>query len=162
MNRSQVIFQCGWLLVVVALIGCADSADYVPYQDAVREHTLSVGGNELVVEVASTPAQRQQGLMYRESLPEGRGMLFLHPAPRILRFWMKNTYVPLSIAFIDTEGTIVNIEDMNPLEEVPGAVSLKPVPYALEVPQGWFRENSVQAGDRIEFPDWLAEVVVEG
>lgn len=110
--------------------------------------TIQVDGHTLKVEVASTPETRAKGLMHRDHLPADRGMLFVYPDEEPLGFWMKNTRIPLSIAYADRHGTIVRIADMTPysLDRVP---SLYPAMYALEVNQGWFREHGVEKGDRI-------------
>ncbi len=110
---------------------------------------LTINGHQLIVEVASSPQQLERGLMYQRMLPENRGMLFIFDAPKILRFWMKNTYLPLSIAFINADGVIVNITDMNP-KTTNIHDSAAPAKFALEVNQGWFRRNSIDPGMRVE------------
>jgi len=111
---------------------------------------ISVGGVPLQVEVASTPESRNRGLMLREELTQDEGMLFVFEREGIYGFWMKDTFVPLSIAFVDSRKVIVAVEDMAPLDE---SVHLPPRPilYALEVPQGWFRRHGIGVGDRLEF-----------
>src|SRR6185312_2280336 len=81
------------------------------------QRTLTIGENKLIVEVAATPQTRETGLMNRFSLQQDHGMLFVFEVPQPLAFWMKNTYVPLSIAFVDANGRILNIEDIRPQEE---------------------------------------------
>ena len=112
---------------------------------------VAVKGHDLTIELATTPEARSCGLSLRDSLPANRGMLFVYAEPEILTFWMKNTRMPLSIAFIDTAGRIVSIQKMNPFP--PTTVYASPVPalYALEVNQGWFEENGVGVGDVVEF-----------
>ena len=105
------------------------------------------------VEVADDLAEQAKGLMDRTMLGENRGMLFVYPEERELSFWMKNTLIPLSIAFIDSESRIIDIQDMKPLDdEPPSYVSAEPVQYALEVNQGFFEKNGVRLGDRVELP----------
>ena len=103
----------------------------------------------LEVELAQTVQQQQRGLMERTELGKNRGMLFVFDQEQPLSFWMKNTLIPLSIAYIDGSGTIVDIQDMQPLDETlyPSAV---PAKYALEVNQGFFGENGINVGDRME------------
>ncbi|AHY47399.1 protein of unknown function (DUF192) [Rubrobacter radiotolerans] len=114
----------------------------------------SDGPVELRAEIADTDATRAQGLMFRESLGERCGMLFVYPSERELSFWMRNTLIPLSIAYIDSEGRIVDLQDMEPLDdEPPNYASAEPAQYALEVNEGFFRENGVRVGDRVELPD---------
>ena len=132
-----------------------------PLLKASQRFTLEIADQTLILEVAATNETRQRGLMHRKQMPEDRGMLFAYSTPAILHFWMKNTFLPLSIAFIADDGRIVNIENMEPLEELPGASSLEPVRYALEVNQGWFERNGVKAGDSIELPEWLEEIQIE-
>jgi hypothetical protein len=115
---------------------------------------LSIGEHVLQVELATTPAERTQGLMFREDLPPNGGMLFVFPSSLPRAFWMKNTPLPLSIAFLDEEGRILNIEQMEPLNEGPRYRSAGPARYALEVHQGWFAARGIEAGDlcRFEIP----------
>lgn len=110
--------------------------------------TLSIGATKVVAEVAATPDQRSTGLMYRFSLPPDHGMLFVFEAPQPLSFWMKNTYIPLSIAYIDAQGKILNIEDMAPRDER-SHWSRGPALYALEMKQGWFAQKGITAGMQV-------------
>jgi uncharacterized membrane protein (UPF0127 family) len=107
---------------------------------------------ELRVEVADDRAERARGLMGRESLPEDRGMAFLFDAETTSGFWMKDTLIPLSIAFWDRGGRIVQILDMRPCEADPCPTYRPGVPYvgAVEVNRGWFERNGVAIGDRVE------------
>jgi len=108
---------------------------------------------EVQVEVADDVAEQAKGLMYRKALGEDRGMLFVYPDERELSFWMKNTLIPLSIAYIDSEGRIVDILDMKPLDDKPPHyTSSEPVQYALEVNQGFFEKEGVKVGDHAELP----------
>lgn len=109
---------------------------------------LKVGGVVVEAEVADDRMERSIGLMHRTVLRPGSGMLFVYPRARRLSFWMRNTPLPLSIAFIDASGTVVRIADMRPLDErhVP---SDWPALYALEVPQGWFGSVGVSIGDHV-------------
>jgi uncharacterized membrane protein (UPF0127 family) len=136
MIRLIVCFLC-----VAALPLSASSAD-------LPKRTLTIGDNKLIVEVASTPQTRETGLMNRFSLQPDHGMLFVFEAPQPLAFWMKNTYIPLSIAFVDTSGRILNIEDMRPQDESTHW-SKGPALYAIEVRQGWFAAKGIAAGDQV-------------
>ena len=111
--------------------------------------TLTIDSRKLVAEVASTPQQRATGLMHRFSLQPDHGMLFVFERPERLSFWMKNTFIPLSIAFLDASGRILNIEDMAPQTETTHW-SKGPALYALEMRKGWFVERGIKAGDRVE------------
>jgi uncharacterized membrane protein (UPF0127 family) len=107
---------------------------------------ISVAGIDLKVELAITPEEHVLGLMYRDKLEDNEGMLFVFPKEEILSFWMKNTSIPLSIAFIKANGRIVQIESMDPYS-LDTHVSKEKVKYALEVKEGWFRMHNVKEGD---------------
>ena len=109
---------------------------------------LSAGTGNLEVEVASNKAQRSLGLMNRASMPESRGMLFVYPAPAYFCMWMKNTKIPLSVAFIDAQGQVINIEDMAPQTET-NHCTQRNATYALEANRGWFAKHGVVAGSQI-------------
>lgn len=111
--------------------------------------SLTVGGHALTVEIADEEAERARGLMHRDHLAADRGMIFVYPDKGLRRFWMKDTRVPLSIAFLDDDGTIKKIADMQPLSTARTS-SVYPVRYALEVNQGWFAEHGVTEGARVE------------
>jgi uncharacterized protein len=108
---------------------------------------------ELQVEIADEEAELERGLMERTALAEDAGMLFVYPGERTLSFWMRNTLIPLSIAYIDAEGRIVDIQDMQPLDEETPHLSAEPAQYALEVNQGFFAEHNIGVGDVVELPD---------
>ena len=110
---------------------------------------LSIGGQRLVAEIAATNETRTTGLMYRFSLRPDHGMVFVFDVPQPLAFWMRNTYTPLSIAFIGADGRILNIEDMTPRTDDTHP-SRGPALYALEMKKGWFADHGVRAGDRVE------------
>ncbi|WP_457638138.1 DUF192 domain-containing protein [Oceanithermus sp.] len=116
---------------------------------------------ELTVEVAQTPAELERGLMYRTHLDPDRGMVFLFPRVTDSGFWMKNTKIPLSIAFFDRNGRILRIMQMDPCNLPPDESDNCPVYYprvayigALEVNQGWFKKHGVKEGDSISFGPW--------
>src|SRR5215217_6950999 len=104
------------------------------------------------VEIADTEAERQTGLMGRSALAEDASMLFVFDQEQPLSFWMKDTLIPLSIAYISAEERIVDIQDMQPLDETPHP-SAEPAQYALEVNQGFFAEHNIGVGDVVELPD---------
>lgn len=109
---------------------------------------LTAGAGSLDVEVASNKSQRAQGLMNRASMPESHGMLFVYPAPAYFCMWMKNTKIPLSVAFIDAQGQVINIEDMAPQTET-NHCTKRNATYALEANRGWFAKHGVVAGSQI-------------
>jgi uncharacterized membrane protein (UPF0127 family) len=103
------------------------------------------------VEIADDVLEQSRGLMYRTALAEDRGMLFVFPDEEERSFWMRNTLIPLSIAFMDSEGRIVDIQDMKPLDDdPPHYVSAEPAQYALEVNRGFFKVLGVKVGDRAD------------
>ena len=112
---------------------------------------IQVAGIELEVELAMTPEEQILGLMYRETLEGNEGMLFVFPKERILSFWMKNTRIPLSIAFIKADGRILQIESMKPYS-LDTHVSREKAQYALEMNDGWFRAHNVKEGDIVKIP----------
>lgn len=114
--------------------------------------SLEVGSDVYRVEVARTEEQRERGLMNRESLGEKEGMLFVFERDQHLGFWMKDTTIPLSIAFISADGTIREIRDLEPLSERT-VKSSRAVRYALELPRGAFERSGAEPGDRIGFPE---------
>ena len=128
-------------LLVLAIPRNATSAD-------LPSRTLTIRDQKVVVEVASTPETRATGLMNRFSLRQDHGMLFVFEAPQPLAFYMKNTYIPLSIAFVDANGVILNIEDMQPHDEATHW-SRGNALYAIEMKQGWFRTKGIAAGVKV-------------
>jgi len=106
---------------------------------------------EITVEIARTEAERAKGLMHRKNLPDGKGMIFIFDRDQQMSFWMKNTVIPLSIAFIASTGRIIEIRDMQPLD-LSAVKSSRSVRYALEMPQGWFDRAGVKPGDVISMP----------
>ncbi len=116
----------------------------------IRVERVTVGGVPISVEIADTRELREVGLMNRDELPDDYGMLFVYPDERIRSFWMRNTRIPLDIAFIDGNGSIVNIEKMQPQTDE-NTISAGPVMYALEMNLDWFSSNDVEPGDRLEF-----------
>ena len=112
---------------------------------------LTVRGKKIRAEVVQTEEEKARGLMFRESLGKDEGMLFAYDREEVLTFWMKNTFIPLSIAFIDQRGKIVDIQDMEPFNLQTHA-SILPARYALEMNQGWFKKNGIKVGDVVSIP----------
>lgn len=114
------------------------------------QHTRVQAGMYLIdAQVALTPQQREIGLMWRTQMPTNEGMLFAFDIPGVQCFWMKNTLLPLTAAFVDDDGTIVNLADMKP-QTTDSHCSDKPVRYVLEMHQGWFARRGIKAGDRLK------------
>jgi len=142
------ILPCGLIFFIFCFSYISCTQKKLP----VKEITVEKNGQTIAVvkaEIAVTQEERSKGLMYRKSLQDGQGMLFVFDRDEIHSFWMKNTYIPLSIAFITYNGIITDIKDMYPLN----TNSVKPsrsVRYALEVPQGWFLRAGVKEGDSVK------------
>jgi hypothetical protein len=109
---------------------------------------LGAGMHRIDAQVALTPDQRQIGLMWRKNMPQQEGMLFIFEQASQQCFWMKNTLIPLTAAFLADDGSIVNLADMKPQTTDPHC-SKQPVRYVLEMNQGWFAKKGVKAGDKI-------------
>lgn len=112
--------------------------------------TVSIKDKVLLVDVVCSKSDQEKGLMNREVIPDNYGMLFVFKKEDFLSFWMKNTVVPLSIAYIDQDLKIVDVIDMMPLDLTP-VRSTKKVLYAIEVNHGWFKNNNITVGDQISF-----------
>lgn len=123
---------------------CAQEAP----QTNLQRITLSAGIHQIDTQVAMTPEQHAVGLMYRKEMPQHEGMLFVFQNPTKQCFWMKNTVLPLTAAFVADDGTIVNLEDMKP-QTTESHCSLKPVRFVLEMNQGWFAKKGLKAGSRL-------------
>jgi hypothetical protein len=143
MRMMTKLSHLGLLLITMA---CVQSA---PAQQSLPTTELTINGHRVTAEVATTVAARAVGLMRRFSLHADHGMLFVFDAPQPLTFWMKDTYIPLSIAFIGADGRILNIEDMAPQTESPHN-SRGPAMFALEMKKGWFVQFAIAAGDRVD------------
>ncbi len=136
------------LLSALALLGSAALfAQDTPQLDLQRT-TLTTGMYQITAQVALTPQQRQVGLMFRKDMPQQEGMLFVFEEPSQQCFWMKNTLLPLTAAFVADDGTIVNLVDMKP-QTTDSHCSSKPVRYVLEMNQGWFAKKNIKAGTRL-------------
>ena len=117
-----------------------------------KNGNILVSNSPLDVEIADTPFKRSLGLMNREALDKDSGMLFVFPDQKSRSFWMKDTHIPLSIAYIGEDGVIINIENMEPLS-TNSVKSSAPCRYALEVNKGWFENNGIKPGDVINYND---------
>ena len=112
---------------------------------------LSAGMHQIDAQVAMQPEQRQIGLMYRQKMPASEGMLFVFEQAGKQCFWMKNTLIPLTAAFVADDGTIVNLADMKP-QVTDSHCSEKPVRYVLEMNVGWFGKKGIKAGSKLKGP----------
>ena len=135
------------ILRVLAL-GLALAAPLSLADAAMRTTQLRIGKHTLKVEIAENDAQRARGLMHREKMPQDQGMVFIFEAPEYQSMWMKNTLIPLSVAFLDRDGVILNIADMQP-QTLDSHMSAGPSLYAIETNKGWFAERGIKAGEKV-------------
>ncbi|HET7528489.1 MAG TPA: DUF192 domain-containing protein [Burkholderiaceae bacterium] len=139
-----------WRLAVTIALGlaCAPLAWPQGQPQDLPTTTLHVGMHNIRAQLATTPQQRQIGLMFRQNMPSLEGMLFVFEEAATQCFWMRNTLIPLTAAFIADDGTVVNMADMQPQSDQ-SHCSAKPVRYVLEMNQGWFAKRGVKPGTRI-------------
>lgn len=137
--------------IAVSLLGHAlpAFAQSQPEPQQLPAVKLTSGMFVITAQLAQTPQEREIGLMFRKQMPYQEGMLFMFERPGTQCFWMKNTLIPLSAAFISDDGSIVNIEDMAPMSEA-SHCSRKPVRFVLEMNQGWFAKRGVGPGAKIK------------
>ncbi|WPB58227.1 DUF192 domain-containing protein [Xylophilus sp. GOD-11R] len=138
------------LIAAAALISAAAApalAQPAPQTDLPRV-VMTIGMYRIDAQVAATPQAREIGLMFRREMPQAEGMLFAFSVPAVQCFWMKNTLLPLTAAFVADDGTIVNLADMKP-ETTDSHCSTKPVRYVLEMNQGWFAHRGFKAGSKL-------------
>lgn len=138
------LFACLSVGVCLSPLGntFAQGQDELPLTD------LYVGMHRLQTEVAHKPRERAQGMMWRQTMPENRGMLFIFEGHAVHCFWMRNTLIPLSIAFLRDDGSIVNIRQMQPQQDAQHCPE-EPVRFALEVNQGWFDKRNIRPNHRV-------------
>lgn len=139
------------------LVSCSDGPD-TNTPDPLPTTTLDVGGTAVTVELATDGPSRQRGLMYRDGLVKNHGMLFVFPRTERARFWMKNTRIPLDIAFLTARGRIVEIHRREPFDEDSQGPD-EAVKYVLEMTQGWFAAHGVEPGATIVIPPEYAHAV---
>jgi uncharacterized protein len=136
------------LLLGAGFAGCNSAKTVDPF--GLRTVNLMVGGVSLKAEVAEDDQSREMGLMFRDSLPEDRGMLFIFDQPHQASFWMKNTKIPLSIAFLGNDRVISEEKSMRPYDETLIQSRSDKIRYAIEVNAGWFDRHRVQPGTKVE------------
>ncbi len=135
-----------WL--AIGLMASSLLAAAQPAQMHLPRTRLTAGMHLLDVQLAQTPQERQIGLMFRKEMPQHEGMLFVFEQAATQCFWMRNTLLPLTAAFVADDGTIVNLADMKPQTD-DSHCSVKPVRYVLEMNQGWFAKRNIQAGYKL-------------
>ena len=135
-------------LAALALAATCILASAQDAQMDLQRVELNAGLHRIDAQVAATPDQRMIGLMFRKEMPQLEGMLFVFEQPTVQCFWMKNTLLPLTAAFVDDDGTIVNLVDMQP-QTTDSHCSKKAVRFVLEMNQGWFAKKGIKAGARL-------------
>lgn len=155
-QRRRRLFAFVLAVGLLAGAGCREPRPARPPATGAAESRpgrtpVMIGRARLWVEIVDDEAARAQGLMHRRELPDDEGMLFVFERPQPLSFWMRNTYLPLDIAFLSDDCRVLNIESMRPLDEGPRYVSRGLARYAVETNQGWFRRNGVEPGDTLSF-----------
>ncbi len=138
------------LALAAAVLAFAAAAQEGPQLDLPRVK-LTTGMHVIDAQVASSPEQRMTGLMFRQEMPQHEGMLFVFEYASQQCFWMRNTLLPLAVAFVADDGTIVNIDEMQP-QTLNSHCSAKPVRYVLEMNKGWFSKKGIKAGTKLEGP----------
>lgn len=146
---STLLLRIVFLYILLSL--GASSCKKTPPENKL---TINIKDKEAYVELAITEEEHRQGLMFRERLEKDHGMLFIFPEERQVAFWMKNTRIPLSIAFIKEDGWIAQIEDMEPFS-LENHISNVKVKYALEMGKGWYKINQISVGDFVQIPTKL-------
>jgi uncharacterized membrane protein (UPF0127 family) len=144
----------GFLLFLFFLFSWVNEGVIYSQQRGEVLSQLTIKGKKIRVEVARTEDEKARGLMFRDKLGADEGMLFVYEKEEFLTFWMKNTPLPLSIAFIDQKGRIVDIQDMEPFS-LRTHTSARPARYALEMNRNWFQKNGIKVGDAAKMPTSL-------
>ena len=135
-------------LLATLLIGHGIASAEDSPQMQLQRIPLSIGIHQIDTQLAVTSEQREIGLMFRKDMPQNEGMLFIFENPSRLCFWMKNTLLPLTAAFVAYDGTIVNLENMKP-QTTESHCSAKPVRFVLEMNQGWFAKKGIKPGTKL-------------
>jgi uncharacterized membrane protein (UPF0127 family) len=148
-SRASEVFG---LLIGLCLACCLAACEEQQTPNAFRLATLQlhIKSNVLNTEVADTPLTLERGLMFRDSMPDDHGMLFIFDHPKTAAFWNRNTKIPLSIAYIDAAGKIVEIKSLRPFDETPVPSTSDQIAFALEVNEGWFSRHGIITGTRIQ------------
>lgn len=151
-HRLRLLVMPLSLLAVV--IGCRKDNSAVSTLPMV---SMPIGSKIYTLEIAAREADRNTGLMYRDFMPEDRGMIFVFAEPKEISFWMKNTRIPLDILFVDEIGKVISIRQMKPYVEFPGTPSGGPIKYAIELNSGQAGAAGVKIGDTLRLPEAVRE-----
>lgn len=135
-------------LLLCNFFGCTKQENAVFSVDSLFEQKIEK--KAFKAKLAITPLEQAKGLMFLKTMPENEGMIFVYKKPQAVSYWMKNTYIPLDIAFINSEGVLLQIKQMYPLSEEPVPSASSDVLYCLEMNQGWFAKNKIKSGDKLD------------
>ena len=147
----RAISSLAYIAALTSMLVSIDASAQDGPQLNLQRVKLSAGMNVIDAQLALTPEQRQIGLMLRKDMPQHEGILFVFEQTSQQCFWMKNTLLPLTAAFVTDDGTIVNLADMKP-QTMDSHCSAQPVRYVLEMNQGWFAKKAIKAGSRLGGP----------
>ena len=151
LNCRRAISSLACMAALMSMLVSLDASAQDGPQLNLQRVKLFAGMNVIDAQLALTPEQRQIGLMLRKDMPQHEGMLFVFEQPSQQCFWMKNTLLPLTAAFVSDDGTIVNLADMKP-QTTDSHCSTQPVRYVLEMNQGWFAKKGIKAGAKLGGP----------
>ncbi|MEO7932052.1 MAG: DUF192 domain-containing protein [Chthoniobacterales bacterium] len=134
----------------IALSACHEKAPAASSAFALKTSQLTIGKEKVTAEIADTPETMQTGLMYRRTMPDDHGMIFVFPELRRASFWMHNTNLPLDIAYLDRTGRVREIHAATPLDDTPIPSATADMAYALEMNQGWFQKHGLKPGVSVQ------------
>jgi uncharacterized membrane protein (UPF0127 family) len=140
------------LLIMLAATACQPGKESLPPADSQTYFPISIDGHTLQLQLALTPTEQQKGLMFRDSMAEDHGMLFLFDRPDARGFWMRNTRIPLDIGYFDASGQLLEVYKLFPYDETPVQSMSREVLIAIETNRGWYAANGVEPGARIDLP----------
>jgi len=150
------------LLPMLLLCACAPERAYFEPATGSTYFTISIAETQLELQLALTEGERRKGLMYRNQLDEDHGMLFLFEKPEKRSFWMRNTHIPLDIAYLDAKGTLLEIHPLYPYNENPVLSYSEEVLIAIEVNQGWFLSENIQPGMQLDMESLKTAIIRRG
>lgn len=151
-KNPKQLFLFIFIIVVFSMVFIILALSMLKFMELEKSRKkILIGKTPLYVEVFDSPSLRERGLMFRKNLEENHGALFVFDEEAIYPFWMKNTFLALSIAFISKEGIITEIQDMFPLDTINKHFSSQPIKYAIETNLGWFERNNINIGDTVFF-----------
>ena len=151
-QHSRVPLHLAFVLLAFTVIlwnGPAQAADSSAVSKPPSFKQILVGKTPLRVEVADTPEEQERGLMFRQSMPDNEGMLFVFKESHEMSFWMRNTLIPLDIAFVGADSIILNIHQAKPLDDSINYRSAGAAKYVIETNQGWFARHGIRPGDKV-------------